>query len=328
MTTANFKSILRYLLIIGILAGLLFCLAACKKKPVSTEPSTSTEPSSSVTETTEQTAPSETTKPTETTSPPETTTPTETTSPTETTATAVCEHILSSWKVEKTSTCTTEGSRYKECILCEQKVEEEAIPKAAHIPGEWIIDKISTCAVEGLQHQNCTQCDTTLIYITVKDAHQSKLILGYPATSENPGLTDGEKCNVCGEILVAQQVIPALDSKSLAYSINSDNKTCTISGLGTYTESTVIVPTDISGYKVTAIGDNAFANNQTITAIQLPSTVTQIGVRVFYNCSNLTSITYNGTKEQWTAITKGNGWNGQTGNYTIICQDGNITSGN
>ena len=300
MTTAKFKSILRYLLLTVVLAGLLFSLAACKKKPVptepSTQPSTSTVPSSSVTETT---------------------------------AATVCEHVLSSWKVEQTSTCTTEGSRYKECLLCEQKVETEAIPMAAHIPGEWIIDKMSNCTEEGLRHQDCTQCKATLIYITItKDAHQIKLIPGYAATSQSPGLTDGEKCNVCGEILIAQQVIPALGSQSFAYTINSDNRTCTISSLGTYTGNLVIIPASISGYKVTAIGDNAFASSTNITEIQLPNTVTQIGTQAFYGCSALTRITFNGTKEQWTAITKGTGWNGQTGNYTIICQDGNITSGN
>lgn len=316
--TTTFKSTLRYLLLVGILAGLLLSLAACKKKPVptepSTQPSTSTEPSPSVTETVEQTEPSTTT------------TPTQPTNPTETTGPA-CEHVLGKWEVEKTSTCTTEGSRYKKCILCDQKVETEVIPMTAHVPGDWIVDKLSTCSVDGLQHQDCTQCKTTLIYVNLAKAHQIQIIPGTPATTQTPGLTDGEKCTICKEIVVQQQVIPVLGSQSFAYSINSDNKTCTISGLGTYTGSPVLIPVSISSYKVTVIGDNAFAGNKTITEIQLPNTVTRIGAQAFHGCSALTGITFNGTKEQWNAVVKGSGWNGQTGNYIIRCIDGNITSG-
>ena len=39
---------------------------------------------------------------------------------------------------------------------------------------------------------------------------------------------------------------------------------------------------------------------------------------------NLTSITFNGTKAQWNAISKGYGWNFYTGNYTVHCTDGDM----
>lgn len=321
MTTATFKSFLRRLLLIGVLAVLLLSLAACKKKPVATEPSTQPSASTQTTtvpETTEETSPATTTKPTETTAPAETTDPTETTSD--------CEHILSTWKVEKTSTCTTEGSRYKECILCEVKVEVETIPKTAHIPGSWIVDKMATCSVEGRQHQDCTQCKATLIYITIaKDDHITTVIPGYAATTEKPGLTDGKKCTVCKEIIEEQQVIPAVGSEEFAYTINSDKKTCIISGLGTYSGNQVIIPASISGYKVTSIGESAFAGNKNITSIQLPNTINQIGKSAFSGCSSLTTISFKGTKEEWHTITKGTGWNSDTGNYSIACSDGTIS---
>jgi len=52
--------------------------------------------------------------------------------------------------------------------------------------------------------------------------------------------------------------------------------------------------------------------------------VTSIGERAFYECNNLVSITYNGTKAQWNAISKGSKWNQNTGNYTIHCTDCDI----
>ncbi|MBE6667240.1 MAG: hypothetical protein E7607_02895 [Ruminococcaceae bacterium] len=52
---------------------------------------------------------------------------------------------------------------------------------------------------------------------------------------------------------------------------------------------------------------------------------TSIGSSAFSGCSGLTSINYNGTKEQWKAITKYSNWNYRTGNYTVTCTDGVLT---
>ena len=48
-----------------------------------------------------------------------------------------------------------------------------------------------------------------------------------------------------------------------------------------------------------------------------PKKGTSIGYSAFYNCTNLTSIKYRGTKEQWNAISKSSSWDYNTGNYTI-----------
>ena len=43
-------------------------------------------------------------------------------------------------------------------------------------------------------------------------------------------------------------------------------------------------------YKVTSIGDDAFANNTTVKTVTLPDTIKYIGSRAFRNCSNLTNV--------------------------------------
>lgn len=50
----------------------------------------------------------------------------------------------------------------------------------------------------------------------------------------------------------------------------------------------VIVPEQIEGLNVTAIGDRAFAWNHTIVKVKLPDTLTAIGQKAFYNCWMLT----------------------------------------
>ena len=46
-----------------------------------------------------------------------------------------------------------------------------------------------------------------------------------------------------------------------------------------------------------------------LTSITIPDSVTSIGSSTFEGCSGLTSITFNGTKAQWNAISKGYHWN-------------------
>ena len=55
-----------------------------------------------------------------------------------------------------------------------------------------------------------------------------------------------------------------------------------------------------------------------ITTYEIPDSVTSIGNNVFYNCSELKTINYTGTEEQWNAITKGNNWNNGCRNDMVI----------
>lgn len=56
--------------------------------------------------------------------------------------------------------------------------------------------------------------------------------------------------------------------------------------------------------------------------ITLPSTLTTFGA--IFRGNALTTITYNGTKEQWKALSKPDIWDTDTGNYTVYCTDGTI----
>ena len=72
------------------------------------------------------------------------------------------------------------------------------------------------------------------------------------------------------------------------------------------------------------IAGSAFKSCTGLTSVTIPNGVTNIGPQVFFRCSGLTSITFNGTREQWNVISKGNQWDYNTGNYTIHCTDGDI----
>ena len=76
-------------------------------------------------------------------------------------------------------------------------------------------------------------------------------------------------------------------------------KTVTITKY-TGTESTVILPSKISSWPVTKIGEDALKDNTTITSVTIPASVTEIGSNAFAGCTNLTSVNYEG---DWSNLT-------------------------
>lgn len=80
----------------------------------------------------------------------------------------------------------------------------------------------------------------------------------------------------------------ALQAEDFTYTTN--NGTITITG---YTGSggIVSIPRAMNGLTVTVIGDQAFLNKPSLTAITIPDTVTSIGNAVFFGCTGLAGVT-------------------------------------
>ena len=75
---------------------------------------------------------------------------------------------------------------------------------------------------------------------------------------------------------------------------------------------------------VSTIGEMAFCECKNLTTLTFSSPLESIGGWAFDGCTNLTSITYYGSKEQWKAINFGDGWDNNTGDYIVTCDDGTI----
>ena len=75
---------------------------------------------------------------------------------------------------------------------------------------------------------------------------------------------------------------------------------------------------------LTAIGAWAFSGCTSITEVTIHETVESIGQRAFMDCKNLRSIHYAGTMDQWSQVGKGSNWNFHLSEYRIICADGEL----
>jgi hypothetical protein len=80
---------------------------------------------------------------------------------------------------------------------------------------------------------------------------------------------------------------------------------------------------DFSGSSLKSLGEGAFQFCYQLKTIILPSTLTSIGKDCF-NGVNGNSLTFLGSKSQWNAISKADGWNGYS-IKNVVCLDGTIS---
>mgnify|MGYP000755726222 CR=1 FL=1 len=156
--------------------------------------------------------------------------------------------------------------------------------------------------------------------------------------AEGAPLTDCAQVNAQDDTNNEQQTANA--ENGFEYTVTGDE--ATITG---YTGSarSLVIPSELGGKPVTAIGEKAFYQNKTITSVKIPEGVTSIGDSAFEGCSSLTEVTipksvtsigwgafvecdalttvyYGGTQEDWDALKKNIGkYNTSLLNANIIC---------
>ncbi len=148
------------------------------------------------------------------------------------------------------ATCTAEGS-YDEvvyCSVCDAQISrtKKTIDKLAHTPDAAVRENEvkATCTAEGSYEEvvYCSACNTELSRTPKKIdilPHTEEIIPAVDATCTVPGKTEGKKCSVCGEILVAQEdtpladhtgeIIPAVDATCTALG-KTEGKKCSVCG--------------------------------------------------------------------------------------------------
>lgn len=111
-------------------------------------------------------------------------------------------------------TCTASGMTDKIfCNTCQSVIQKaETINPLGHDFGEPVIDIAPTCATAGTETTTCQRegCGETSTTPIPAKGHTEVVNDAVAQTCTTTGLTAGKYCGVCGEILIAQEVIPAL----------------------------------------------------------------------------------------------------------------------
>ena len=133
-------------------------------------------------------------------------------------------------------TCTAEGSYDTVvcCVVCSVEISRvnTVVPATGHNYDNGIVTLAPTCTENGVKTFTC-QNDKSHVYteIIAANGHTAEAIEGKDPTCTETGLTDGAKCSICSEILLAQNVIPA-NGHTVGESVTENNvdSTCTTNG--------------------------------------------------------------------------------------------------
>ncbi len=219
-------------------------------------------------------------------------------------------------------TCQSEGSTEgKKCSICnEVLIAPQSIDKLEHNYGDWIVDEEANCTNAGSQHKVCQNkgCEDRVDEeIPTNGKHVEVVIPAVEPTCQSEGVTEGKKCSICNEVLIAPQSIaktehnyvngicvnegcgakdlnyvePVKYSEGLQFTLNEDNESYSVSGIGTCTDTNIVIPAVYNEKPVTSVGDSAFYYCSGLTSITIPDSVTSIGMRAFFDCGGLTSVT-------------------------------------
>ena len=120
-------------------------------------------------------------------------------------------HSYGDWTVVKEATETEKGSKEKVCSTCNDKVTEE-IPVKEHVHNYKETKVEATCTEKGYTKFTC-ECGDTYNDNEVPASHKEEVIPAKAPKCGETGLTEGKKCSVCNEVLVAQTEVAALEHK-------------------------------------------------------------------------------------------------------------------
>ena len=167
----------------------------------------------------------------------------------------------------KDPTCTQTGlSEGAHCSVCKAiLVKQNTIKALGHSYGNWQVTEAATCTQSGSQKRVCSVCNGTDTSSIPAKGHSY----------------NNKICSVCKEYK---------PSEGLTYS--SSGNGYKVSGIGTCSDTILVIPITYNGKTVNGISNNAFKECSWITKIIIPEGVTSIGAYAFAYCDYIEEVIF------------------------------------
>ena len=184
-----------------------------------------------------------------------------------------CDHAFGDWLTSKEATCYEEGQSYRVCSEC-SKEETKKLAKT----DEHNFSIQNTNAMFLAADATCTSPAT--YYYSCTCGEKGTDVFEYGEKSSEHLYDDENTCTVCSNY----------KDTDVVFTFNTQTNTYHVTDYkGNATE--IVIPSVYKGFPVSSIGEFAFCECKTITAVKLPSSIVSIGSAAFMHCSSLKSVT-------------------------------------